>query len=268
MDDIEVLKRKIEREKAARLDAENILEQKSLELYQANQELLKYIEQVDKVNEELNNFAHIVSHDLKAPLRSIHSLATWLVQDNIDQLSEEGKEQLQLLMGRVITMSDLIDAILAYSRIGRTEEKKIEVDLNLLVNEVLALISPPAHIEINILNKLPIMLCPRVKMHQVFQNLLSNAIKYMDKPAGIVNITAVDEKTHWVFGVSDNGPGIDKKYHDKIFQVFQTISTNKNKDSTGIGLSIVKKIIESEGGRIWVESAVGEGSTFFFSVPV
>jgi PAS domain S-box-containing protein len=233
----------------------------------AEQRQAQLLEELEKVNRELKDFAYIVSHDLKAPLRGIKTLAEWLTTDYSDKLDENGKEQMNLLVGRVNRMQNLIDGVLRYSRIGRVKEDIVQINLNELVLEVIDMVAPPANISITIENELPTVECERTCITQVFQNLISNAVKYMDKPQGQVKIGCVEEDGWWKFGVSDNGPGIEEKYFEKIFQIFQTLARRDDKESTGIGLSIVKKIIEAHSGKVWVESRVGEGSTFYFMVP-
>jgi two-component system, LuxR family, sensor kinase FixL len=232
----------------------------------AEQRQGQLLEEVEKVNRELKDFAYIVSHDLKAPLRGIKTLAEWLTTDYSDKLDENGKEQMNLLIGRVNRMQNLIDGILQYSRIGRVKEDIVQINLNEIVSEVADTVSPPANISITIENELPTVECERTCITQVFQNLISNAVKYMDKSQGQIKIGCVEEDGRWKFSVSDNGPGIEEKYFEKIFQIFQTLARRDDKESTGVGLSIVKKIIEARGGKVWVESKVGEGSTFYFIV--
>jgi signal transduction histidine kinase len=250
------------------------LEQKMTELstvlleLQGKEKLLKkQAEELEKVNKELRAFAYIVSHDLKAPLRAIGSLANWLAMDYGHKLEEEGREQIKLLIGRVKRMHELIDGILQYSRVGRIREQMSEVDLNELVQEVIDLIAPPKNVRIKVKNELPAIFCERVRMQQVFQNLLSNAIKFMDKPRGEIKIGCVEEDGYVEIHVADNGPGIEEKYFNKIFQIFQTLNPRDEIESTGVGLTLVKKIVEMYGGKIWVESKVGQGSTFFFTMP-
>jgi PAS domain S-box-containing protein len=228
------------------------------------EELLRELE---NANIELNDFAHIVSHDLKAPLRAIHSLTYWIASDYADKFDEDGREKINLLMGRVRRLESLINGILQYSRVGRIREQKIEVDLNTIIEEVVDMISPPENIRIVVEKKLPKILIDKTRIRQVFQNLLSNAVKFMDKPEGEIRITFSDEGNSWRFNVTDNGPGIEKKYFDKIFHIFQTLNARDRFESTGIGLSLVKKIIEMCGGSVWVESEVGKGSTFSFTLP-
>jgi light-regulated signal transduction histidine kinase (bacteriophytochrome) len=204
---------------------------------------------------------------LKAPLRGINALAKWISTDYADKFDKEGKEQLDLLCNRVDRMHDLIDGILQYSRVGRVKEEKVRVNLNELVPGIIDLVAPPENIIITVENELPVIECEKTRIAQVFQNLLSNAVKYMDKPQGDIRISCVEEGDYWKFGVADNGPGIEKKYYEKIFQLFQTLASRDESESTGIGLTVIKKIVEMYGGRIWVESKVNQGSTFFFTLP-
>jgi two-component system cell cycle sensor histidine kinase/response regulator CckA len=234
---------------------------------QAEQRQTQLLEQLEKTNQELKNFAYIVSHDLKAPLRGIKTLAEWILADCADKLDDNSKEQMNLLMGRVNRMHNLIDGILQYSRIGRVEEEKVMVNLNKLVPEIIDMIAPPENITITVENELPVIECSRTRIMQVFQNLLSNAVKYMNKPQGQIKVGWVEKNGFWKFYVADNGPGIEEKYFEKIFQLFQTLAPRDESESTGIGLTIIKKIVEMYGGKIWVQSKVGEGSTFFFTLP-
>jgi PAS domain S-box-containing protein len=234
---------------------------------QAEQHQVQLLEQLEKTNQELKDFAYIVSHDLKAPLRGIKTLAEWITTDYADKLDDNGKEQMNLLAGRVNRMHNLIDGILQYSRIGRIEEEKVVVNLNELVTEAIDTIAPPENITITIENELPTIECEQTRIMQVFQNLLSNAVKYMDKPQGRIEVGCIEENGFWKFSITDNGPGIEERHFEKIFQLFQTLAPRDESESTGIGLTVTKKIVELYNGKIWVESKVGEGSTFFFTLP-
>jgi two-component system sensor kinase FixL len=234
---------------------------------QAEEQREGLLHEIASANDELQNFAYVVSHDLKAPLRAIGSLADWLSTDYADKFDEEGKEHMRLLISRVRRMDGLIDGILLYSRVGRVKETMVAVDLNQQVQEVIDLLAPPANIKVAIENPLPIVMTEPTRIQQVFQNLLSNAIKYMDKPEGKIHIACSDEGRQWKFSVTDNGPGIKQQHFEKIFQLFQTLAPRDRVESTGVGLALVKKIVEMYGGHVWVESTVGEGSTFFFTLP-
>jgi signal transduction histidine kinase len=240
-----------------------IAERKKAEEKQA--ELLGKLEDV---NQELKDFAYIISHDLKAPLRGIKSIIGFLAADYAEKFDEEGQKQLELLVSRVGRMQALIEGVLNYSRVGRVEKEETAVDLNSLLPEIIDLIAPPENISIMIDNEMPVIMCERTCISQVFQNLLSNAVKYMDKPDGIIKVGCVKENDFWRFSVADNGPGIEERHFEQIFKVFQTLKRRDEVEGTGIGLSIVKKIIGTYSGNIWVESEVGRGSTFFFTLPL
>ncbi|CAN1210609.1 ATP-binding protein [Tumidithrix helvetica PCC 7403] len=226
------------------------------------------LEELAHVNQELKDFAYIVSHDLKAPLRGIASLADWLLTDYGDRLDDEGKDMLQLMGGRVRRMSDLIDGVLQYSRVGRVREDKTEVDLKPLLVDIIDSIAAPKGIQIAIDTKLPVLQAEKIRIQQVFQNLISNAVKYMGKPEGEIHIGHTETQGFWQFYVSDTGVGIEERHFDKVFQIFQTLVPRDQSESTGVGLAIVKKIVETYGGQIWVTSEVGKGSTFYFTLPI
>jgi PAS domain S-box-containing protein len=234
---------------------------------QAEEHRDRLLQELESANEELNNFAYVVSHDLKAPLRGISSLADWLSTDYADKFDDNGKEQMRLLINRVRRMDGLIDGILLYSRVGRVKETKVAVDLSRLVPEVIDLLAPPASITVTVENPLPTVMAEPTRIQQVFQNLLSNAITYMDKYEGKIRIACIVEGKQWKFSVTDNGPGIKQQHFDKIFQLFQTLAPRDRVESSGVGLALVKKIVEMYGGHVWVDSTVGEGSTFFFTLP-
>ncbi|MBU4203569.1 MAG: PAS domain S-box protein [Acidobacteria bacterium] len=226
----------------------------------------RLLKELDSVNKELKDFAYIVSHDLKAPLRGIQSLATWIEEDYRDKLDLNGQKQLDLLKSRVVRMQGLINGILHYSRVGRTKEEKVEVNLHQLVGEIIDSISPPPGISVTVDTPLPVLHCERTRIGQLFQNLISNAVKYMDKEQGWVRVGCREKPDVWQFSVSDNGPGIEEKYFEKIFQIFQTLQSRDDVEGTGIGLAVVKKVVEMYGGEIWLESELKQGTTFFFTL--
>lgn len=234
---------------------------------QATQVQMQLLTDVERANQELKNFAYTVSHDLKAPLRAIKTLASWISSDYLDKLNENGREQIELLLTRVDQMNNLINGVLQYSRLGCIKEKRSQVNLNQLVSEVIDMVALQDNIVITVEDRLPAVKCEETRIMQVFQNLLSNAVKYMDKPEGKIRVSCVEETDFWRFGVADNGSGIKEKYFEKIFQIFQTLSPDNGFESSGVGLAVVKKIVELYGGKIWVESKIGEGSTFFFTLP-
>lgn len=243
------------------------LEEQEKELKKQLDESNRLNSQLENANQELKDFAYIVSHDLKAPLRGISSLAEWISNDYQDKIDDEGKKMLNLLAGRIQRMNNLIDGILQYSRIGRVTEERVEADLNKVVIDVISMLDSQSNIEIRIENSLPVVRTEETRIIQVFQNLIGNAVKYMDKPQGMVRVGSRVEGEFWVIYVADNGPGINEKYFEKIFKIFQTLHPRDKVESTGVGLTIVKKIVELYGGRVWLESKVGSGTTFFFTLP-
>jgi len=241
---------------------EDVTERRAAE--QRSQELMQELE---SANRELKDFAYIVSHDLKAPLRGIRSLAEWIYADNRDKFDEIGQEQLSLIVNRTTRMHNLLEGILEYSRINHNEEQKTPINLNEVISEVMEMLAPPDNIDIIVENELPVVILERTRIIQLFENLISNAIKYMDKPCGQIRISFQSQGDFWQFNIIDNGPGIEERYFDKIFTIFQTLKPRDEFESTGIGLTIVKKIVGLYGGYVWVESKVGIGSTFSFTLP-
>lgn len=215
-------------------------------------------------NKELSEYAHMVSHDLKSPLRTIDTLTYWLKKDYTDAFDEMGTKSLDLIRSNVEKMDLLISGILEYSTIGKNQVELYNVDLNEIISDVLKLVEVPDHINIIKKDSLPIVKGDKYRLQQLFQNLITNGIKYNDKPEGVVEVGYKDIGEFWEFYVKDNGKGIDATYYDKIFETFQKLENNT--ESTGIGLSIVKKIIEVYQGKIWVESEVGTGTTFCFTI--
>lgn len=218
--------------------------------------------EIQRKNKELDQFSYIVSHDLKAPLRGIASLTTFLEEDLEGKLSDQTLEYLDLLKHRVKSLEYLVNDILEYSKIGRSNVEKERVDSLSLINEIVSSLEYPENTEIIIAENLPILNIQRVLLYQVFSNLISNAIKYADKPKIRIEINFDILPDKIILRVIDNGPGIDPRYHERIFQVFQTIDKKQRPDSTGIGLSTVKKIIDEWYGNITLESEVGKGSKF------
>jgi light-regulated signal transduction histidine kinase (bacteriophytochrome) len=249
----------------ARVKTETALQTLNTEL---EQRVAQRTSALKAANRELKDFAYVVSHDLKAPLRGISRLACWLSEDYDDVIDEKGKEMTGLLINRVKRMDALIDGILQYSRVGRIISEEKHLDLNRLVKDVIDMLGPLEHIQIVVEKELPFIVGDGVRITQVFQNLLSNAVRFMNNPDGKIVIDYDEEGDYWKFKVTDNGPGINSAYHEKIFQIFQTLKPRDEYESTGIGLALVKKIVELYGGTVGVESEVGKGTTFWFTFPM
>ncbi|WP_019503491.1 ATP-binding protein [Pleurocapsa sp. PCC 7319] len=248
-----------------REQAEDSLKKQALKLKWVNQELLKTTSLLKKRNQELDHFAYVTSHDLKAPLRAIANLATWLSEDLEDQIPEESQEQLRLMRSRVKRMDGLIQGLLKYSRVGRKNILIETVNVGDLINNVINSLSPAAAFEIVIVPNMPTLKTEVLWLQQVFSNLISNAIKYHPKNSGKITISVEEQDKFYEFSVADDGLGIEPQYHERIFTIFQTLQARDSIESTGIGLSIVKKIVEGQGGTVRVESQLGEGATFYFT---
>lgn len=233
----------------------------------AQEALARKTLELERVNSELNQFAYVVSHDLKAPLRAIANLSQWIEEDIGQTLTGDTRNQLDLMRGRVHRMEALINAILEYSRIGRVAVEQEMVDLKALLAEIIDSLAVPPGFTIKVASDMPTMFAPRIRLHQVFANLISNAIKYSDRKDGLVEIAVNNGGQFYEFGVADNGPGIAPQFHEKIFVIFQTLASRDQIESTGIGLTLVKKIVEEQGGSITIESGVGQGATFRFTWP-
>ena len=235
---------------------------KIIEISKHRKEILKKLE---STNQDLSDYAHIVSHDLKSPLRNINALTNWIKTDYFDCLDKNAIETLDLILQNTENMEMLINGILDYSSIDNSETELSTVDIDELVKEIIKTIVKPNNINITILNKLPSIDGDKFRFLQLFQNLIQNAVKYSKPTGGEIKIGVEDIENCWQFYVKDQGIGIDKAYHTKIFEVFKKL--NDSKDSSGVGLSIVKKIISFYNCKIWVESELNVGTTFFFILP-
>jgi len=253
--------------------SEDITERRRLEadLRQAQEDLEARIRvrtrQLELANRELGQFAYLVAHDLKAPLRAVSHLADWVARDYSSQVDVKGHELLGLLRQRVRYMHDLIEGVLTYARLGGGAEADVEIDVGQLVGRVLESLELPAHCRVVVPPDLPRVMGVMGPLQQVFQNLIENAIKFMDKPEGIVTLRATRLQDAWQFAVADNGPGIDARHHERIFGLFQRLRPEIRSGSTGVGLALVKKTVEARGGEITLDSSPGQGSTFAFTWP-
>jgi PAS domain S-box-containing protein len=245
--------------------AQQSLQERAKELESLNSMLAMTTAVLENRNAELDQFAYVASHDLKAPLRAIANLSSWLEEDLDDKLPEENRHQLSLLRSRVHRMEALINGLLEYSRVGRQEVRIEEVAVGPLLDNIIDSLSPPEAFTIVLPDTLPTLKTNRTALSQVFSNLINNAIKHHDREDGQIRITTQTQKDWVEFGVIDDGPGIDPKYHAKIFGIFQTLKARDELESTGIGLSLVKKIVEAEGGTLRLESSLGKGAAFYFT---
>ncbi|MBW4485353.1 MAG: PAS domain S-box protein [Tildeniella torsiva UHER 1998/13D] len=261
----------IEDRKAAR---EELL-RRADEMANTNLMLAHTTAMLEQRNAELDQFAYVASHDLKAPLRAISNLADWIGEDLEGQIPAENRRQLDLLRSRVQRMEALINGLLEYSRVGRRQRSMVAVDLNLLLANVIDSLDPSPQFQVEVPTDLPTLYSHKTALGQVFANLINNAIKHHHRVdevgpkghCGTVRITWKNQGKWLEFAVADDGPGIAPQYHDKIFTIFQTLKARDDFESTGIGLAVVKKIVEAEKGRVWLTSTLGEGTTFYFTWP-
>lgn len=259
--EMELINRELQHEIQERLRAENLLEKR---VQQRTQEL-------QASNEELEQFAYVASHDLQEPLRMMASYSDLMRERYEKTLDETGKEYLASIIGGATRMHELIQDLLEFSRVGRSEITFQKTDLNQCLESVLQDLKIPLQENKAVvsLENLPSLSVVPSQMKQVFLNLIGNALKYRKKTEEIkIKIRAEKKDNEWVFSVSDTGIGINPQYHREIFLMFRRLHSRKEYSGSGMGLAIVKKIIERHGGKIWVQSEEGKGSGFFFSLPI
>ncbi|REJ80964.1 MAG: hybrid sensor histidine kinase/response regulator [Bacteroidetes bacterium] len=234
-------------------------------LYTQRKQLVEKNKSLEALNKQLDEFVYIVSHDLKAPLRGLSSLATFMEDAIGENPNDEVIELLDMMKSRTGRMQQLIDGILHYTKLTGNRIETEVVDVKGLIINVLDLIGVPDNIRVEIPDRMPTLECPKIKLHEVFQNLLFNAIKYNDKEQGNIKVACEEYENEYLFSVADNGVGIKPEHHEKIFGMFQTLQSKDKCESTGIGLTIVKKIVENQGGKVSLRSVPGQGSTFSFT---
>ncbi|PSL22670.1 sensor histidine kinase [Dyadobacter jiangsuensis] len=234
----------------------------------AETKLKSYTRDLERINAELDQFAYVVSHDLKAPLRAINNLSEWIEEDIADMLEGETKDQFRLLRGRVHRMENLINGILSYSRAGRIKTVKEKFQIRSLVDELCESFSTKKPLSFRIEGEPNTEIeAEKIALTQILQNLISNGIKYNDKAEITITIGWKDLGNQFEFYVGDNGPGISPEFHERIFVIFQTLQARDEVESTGVGLAIVKKILDEKHSKIRIETVMGEGTTFLFTWP-
>ncbi|KYC50953.1 MAG: sensory histidine kinase AtoS [Candidatus Methanofastidiosum methylothiophilum] len=232
-------------------------------------ELKQRTEELERSNKELEEFAYIASHDLQEPLRMITSYVQLLERRYKDKLDQDATDFIGFAVEGSTRMKSLINDLLVYSRVGTKGKEFISTDLNVILKKVLqnlqiAIEENKAGISIE---KMPTIMADDVQMIQLFQNLIGNAIKFKGEDPPIISVKYEEQDKDFVFSISDNGIGIEKEYYNRIFMIFQRLHTRDQYPGTGIGLAVCRKIIERHGGKIWIESEVGKGTTFYFSIP-
>lgn len=244
--------------------AEHIKKQ-ALEIVEITRQREQLLNNLEQQNQELNEYTHMVSHDLKAPLRNISTLVSWIIQDNQDDINPTTKDLFNLIQSNLKKMDLLIHGMVNYSSINKQEAEDRLVNINELIEDILRKITVPDTIKIHVHKAMPQLFGNSVRFMHLFQNLIENAIKFNDKENGFIEVGFIETQDLIEFFVKDNGKGIPEAYHNKIFNIFTKLDNNSQ--ASGIGLSIVKKIINYYGGRIWLKSKEQEGATFFFSIP-
>lgn len=251
------------------LFSQNALEKMTKDqLIEEIQSLQKQLRQNAAVNEELKAFTYVASHDLKSPLRGLRSLTKWVIEDCEKIIPLESKGHLQRMLDKLDKMEALLDGLLQYSRVGHTQVTLEQVSMKEMISRILSLLPVPPDLTIKVAPTLPILLASPIMVQHVFQSLIDDAIKYRkpNEPA-LIEITAQDKGKYYEFLIKDNGLGIERAYHDKIFRMFQRLHNYDNIEGAGIGLALVKKILETEKGSIRVVSELGTGSEFIVSWP-
>lgn len=263
----EAANRKLGHEINERMRAEGELRELNLEL---EQRVINRTSQLENVNKELEAFSYSVSHDLRAPLRAIAGFSTLMIEDHGEQLDEEAHRKLDVILRESARMGNLIDDLLAFSRLGRKSMQFVELDMAGLAKAAYESLSrecegtPP---ELR-LETLPNGIGDRTLIGQVWINLLSNAIKFSSKSEKpLIEINAISDEKEYIYFVRDNGAGFDPRYQSKLFEVFQRLHDSTEYPGTGVGLALVRRIITRHGGRVWAESTVGAGATFYFTLP-
>jgi PAS domain S-box-containing protein len=259
-----ITNRELSREVAERRRAERELQELNETL---EQRVALRTAEAKRRAEELEQFAYVTSHDLKAPLRGIANLATWLKEDLEGKLSTDTAEQFALLQDRVGRMQALIEGLLEYSRVGRTHGVTETVDTRALLEEIAGMLSLSTDVVIDIAPEMPVLHTDRLRLAQVFANLIGNAVKHHTGSQVHIWVTVREKGRFYEFSVADDGPGIAPQYGEKVFMMFQTLTPRDVGNDSGIGLALVKKIVEEKNGLVTLESEDGKGSTFRFTWP-
>ncbi len=266
------------RSEAARQSAEWLREQERAHVERLEEErraaeqhaeaLAKVSAELVRSNRELEQVAYGASHDLKAPLRGIATVCDWLEEDIADAMTDDSRKHLGQLRSRVRRMGAIVDGILAFARVGQARAQPELVDFGALVRDVVELLHPPEGATITITPGMPVARTQRQLLEQVFSNLIGNALKYARRADSCIVVSVSVGPSFYEVSVADNGPGIAEQYHERIWSLFQRLESQDQIEGTGVGLALVKKIVDGQGGRVWVESQPGHGATFKFLWPI
>lgn len=235
----------------------------------AQRENERYAAELERSNQELDQFAYVAAHDLKAPLRVINNASRWLDEDLGDKLTGDDRENMTLLRNRVVRMEKLLDDLLEYSRVGKTDDARYKQTISggTLIDDLLMLLAPPPGMTIRFADAFKTISVRRMPLQQVLFNLISNAIKHHDRDSGLVEIEVAETEAEFRFSVRDDGPGIPLQFQEKIFEMFHTLRPRDQVEGSGMGLALVKKTIERFGGTIAVRSENEQCSEFIFVWP-
>lgn len=223
------------------------------------------VKDLEEQNKSLNNYAHVVSHDLKSPMRNINTLMSWIVEEEKHKFTQDSLNNCDLISQNLVKMDNLVSGILKHAAIDSNEEAKSNVNISMLLKDIKNTIYIPKNVTIIIADNLPTLFLDKYRLEQLFMNLLTNAIKATEHlENGIVNVDVIDKPNFWQFSIKDNGKGIPQKYLSKIFEMFKKLDNDL--ESNGIGLALVEKIVTFYGGKIWLDSEEGKGTVFYFTI--
>ncbi|WKB82695.1 ATP-binding protein [Cellulophaga lytica] len=232
---------------------------------QVTKEKDKLVKDLEEQNKSLNNYAHVVSHDLKSPMRNINTLMSWIVEEEKHKFTVDSLNNCDLISQNLVKMDNLVSGILKHATIGNNEESKSNVDISSLLKEIKSTIYIPKNVTVKVAENLPTLFLDKYRLEQLFMNLLTNAIKATEHlERGIVTVDVTDSDNFWQFSITDNGKGIPEKYLNKIFEMFKKLDNDV--ESNGIGLALVEKIVTFYGGKIWVDSKENKGTIFYFTI--
>ncbi len=224
-----------------------------------------YASKFDAATKEMDHFIYAVSHDVKAPLRAIENLASWIESDLADNTNKNIRENIALLKNRVGRMQNLLAGIREYSRVSRINERKEQVNTTQLVHSVIKSLNPPAGFVFDVQNSLPVLFSETIKLQKIFTHLIQNSILHHHNGNGKISVSCKKTPDAYCFSIADDGPGIKPQYHEKVFEIFHTLKSKDTNETAGVGLSVVKKIVESEGQKVWFDATVASGTTVCFT---